>query len=156
VVGQILYKSPTPLESFVPGLDAGVVAIVTRALEKEAGARYQDMGSMRRDVERARVRVEIEDVGSATVVLEGEPDVRPREPRSDAAAAAARLLEEARSAIERGDFDKARSSIDEAVALDAASSTARELAALVDERQREALRRLRLDEAARADADGEW
>src|SRR5262249_41897872 len=60
VVGQILYKSPTPLESFVPGLDAGVVAIVTRALEKEAGARYQDMGSMRRDVERARVRVEIE------------------------------------------------------------------------------------------------
>ena len=157
VVGQILYKSPTPLESIVPGLDSGVVAIVARALEKEAGARYQDMGSMRRDVERARVRVESEDVGNATVVLEaGQTEIRPRGPHSDSAAAAARLLDEARSAIERGDFDKARSTIDEAVALDASNATARQLVALVDERQREALRRLRLDEAARAEADGEW
>jgi serine/threonine protein kinase len=52
VMGQIMLKQPTPLATLCPGINPAIVAIVERALEKEADARYQDLGEMRQDIKR--------------------------------------------------------------------------------------------------------
>jgi tetratricopeptide (TPR) repeat protein len=84
VLHRILHAGPVPLSERVPGVDAELTAIVTRALEREPAARYQDAHVMGQDL--ARVRRRLLDEGSdplpsaygSTVIA------RPRSPGSDA------------------------------------------------------------------------
>jgi tetratricopeptide (TPR) repeat protein len=55
---RICHEPPPSLEVLCPGLDAGVVSVVTRALEKDANARYQDLAVMARDIAAVRMRLE--------------------------------------------------------------------------------------------------
>jgi serine/threonine protein kinase/ketosteroid isomerase-like protein len=58
ILHKILHGQPTPARELWPEIDPAVAAIVDRALEKEAGARYPDLESMRREIEGVRRRLE--------------------------------------------------------------------------------------------------
>ena len=58
ILGRVLNSQPEPLEQICPHLDPEVIAIIGRALEKDPAARYQDLTAMRRDLARARQRLE--------------------------------------------------------------------------------------------------
>jgi serine/threonine-protein kinase len=57
ILYKILYDRPAPLPVACPDADAGVVRIVERCLEKEPRARYQDLASLRSDLEDVRARL---------------------------------------------------------------------------------------------------
>jgi serine/threonine protein kinase len=46
VVHQILSANPPALDTFRPGLPAGLVAVVGKAIQKDAGERFQSVGSL--------------------------------------------------------------------------------------------------------------
>ncbi len=52
VMGKIVLETPPPLGEVCPGVDAGIIEIVNRALEKEPARRYQDLDAMRADIKR--------------------------------------------------------------------------------------------------------
>ncbi|HET9266441.1 MAG TPA: protein kinase [Vicinamibacterales bacterium] len=54
-----------PLASVRPGLDADVIAIVDKALQKNPEDRYQELAKMRNDLTRARQRIEVEEERAA-------------------------------------------------------------------------------------------
>jgi predicted Ser/Thr protein kinase len=56
---RICNELPEPLDEACPGLDAGIQAIVSRALEKNPGSRYQDLESMAQDIAAARARIAV-------------------------------------------------------------------------------------------------
>jgi serine/threonine protein kinase len=58
VLRQIIDSAPEPLTRLSPDLDAGLVALVERAIEKEPDRRYQDLAQLRADVVRSRERIE--------------------------------------------------------------------------------------------------
>jgi serine/threonine protein kinase len=58
ILNKILNEPPPSLETACPGLDSEVIAIVDRALQKAPESRYQDLASMRKDLERTRQRLE--------------------------------------------------------------------------------------------------
>jgi len=58
ILYKILYDRPAPLPVACPDVDAGVIRIVERCLEKEPRARYQDLASLRSDLEDVRARLE--------------------------------------------------------------------------------------------------
>jgi hypothetical protein len=57
VLLKVLNESPEPLSSFVPGLDQSLQAIVSRATQKAADARYADLEAMRSDLSRVVQRL---------------------------------------------------------------------------------------------------
>ena len=57
VMQKILLGAPEPLQRLCPGLDQHIIGIVDRALQKAAQDRYQDLGTMRRDIAAARQRL---------------------------------------------------------------------------------------------------
>jgi eukaryotic-like serine/threonine-protein kinase len=61
ILHRILNAPPEALAGLRPDLDPAIAAIVMRALEKDPGARYQNLSTMRRDVARIRERLERED-----------------------------------------------------------------------------------------------
>jgi serine/threonine protein kinase/TolB-like protein/Tfp pilus assembly protein PilF len=61
VIVAVLLTEPAPLSDFVSGLPAELDAIVSKALSKEVGKRYQTIDDMRRDLEQVRKRVYFED-----------------------------------------------------------------------------------------------
>ncbi|MGH9159691.1 MAG: protein kinase domain-containing protein, partial [Vicinamibacteraceae bacterium] len=58
VLSKIIHAEPVPLSELDLELDAGLVAMVSRCLAKPPGARYQDLLTLRADVQRARQRLE--------------------------------------------------------------------------------------------------
>jgi hypothetical protein len=58
ILYKILYDRPESLAILCPDLDDGVVRIVERCLEKEPRSRYQDLASLRSDLENVRTRLE--------------------------------------------------------------------------------------------------
>jgi len=59
VLHRIIHEPPKALEQLVPGVDARLVRIINRALEKDRDVRYQDLEAMRKDI--ARLRMQLED-----------------------------------------------------------------------------------------------
>jgi serine/threonine protein kinase len=65
---KILAEDPVPLAHVCPGIDAGIVAIVQKAIEKDPAARYQDLKAMRSDLSRAMERA-ARSTQDATIVV---------------------------------------------------------------------------------------
>ena len=86
IIHRILNEHPPPLESLCPGLHDEVLEVVGRALEKDPQDRYQDLAAMRRDLQRARQRADLDT--EETVIVKPDPDgetlavERPPEKRS--------------------------------------------------------------------------
>jgi predicted Ser/Thr protein kinase len=55
---RIAHENPIPLATLVPGLDSRVIAIVTRALQKDPGRRYENTTSMAADLAAARSQLD--------------------------------------------------------------------------------------------------
>jgi serine/threonine-protein kinase len=144
ILNRILNDQPPALESIVPNIDAEVVSIVGRALQKSPDARYQDLAAMRRDLQRTRQRLEQDapetiaigpvDTGE-TVEIEAptEPVKRTPTPRwgtdRDAlakrrAAQIAMHLEAATKAMEAQNFEDAVAAAEQALLLNAEEPSA--------------------------------
>ena len=135
-----------PLSSVAPGVDAEVVKIVERALQKEAADRYQELPRMRNDLARARQRIEIEEEraameaasGSAETALIAEEVTAPGVPmESPRYGAGVGLIADAERALAEGNFRFALTMAGRAAALDPQdrhpnSIVARAEAALLD------------------------
>jgi eukaryotic-like serine/threonine-protein kinase len=84
---RILNDDPQPLESLVPGIDPGIVAIVSRALKKNPAERYPDARAMATDLKAAAVRA----IGGAAPpsipIRRGWPEGQPLSFRAIVAAA---------------------------------------------------------------------
>ena len=57
VLHRILTEGPAPLEQLVPDIDADLLGIVRRAMERDPTQRYQDANDLRRDLLRVRRRL---------------------------------------------------------------------------------------------------
>ena len=156
IMNRILHSAPKPLEQLAPGLDAEVIRVVTRALEKDPGDRYQDLGRMRRDLAKVRERIEdeeetaAEDSSEAETVVAGQkrspkPDSSggtPRPPTDGAGPRAAgrreveqrrqariqQYLDAAQKALDAGDFQAAIAAADDASLIDPNNQRAIEIA----------------------------
>jgi serine/threonine protein kinase len=62
IVHKILSGNPEPLETLIPDLDAAVIAVVAKCLEKDPDRRYPDLGATRRDLAGVRNRIATEDL----------------------------------------------------------------------------------------------
>ncbi len=62
IVHKILSGNPEPLETLIPDLDAAVIAVVAKCLEKDPERRYPDLGATRRDLAGVRNRIATEDL----------------------------------------------------------------------------------------------
>lgn len=140
-VPQVLYaitqSEPEPLSTVCPDLDPAIVAIVDRAIEKDANHRYQTLAALNADIGRVRARLAsgaATDEWDNTIVI--RTDVRtplsgtptPRAPRSAPLDQLARRrgeaidahLERARRAFESGDYLAAVDAAEQAALLDPA------------------------------------
>jgi eukaryotic-like serine/threonine-protein kinase len=83
VFHRILNEPPEPLTTHVRGVDAEVVKIVDRALEKDPDRRFQDLATMRTELRKARTRLHAADdstqlmdlAGSGATVMGAAPTV---------------------------------------------------------------------------------
>jgi hypothetical protein len=88
VLLKVLNESPEPLTSLVADIDPVIPAIVNRALEKHADARYPDLDAMRSDLSRVAQRIEIGEaarIASHRKAQRSGARQRPPEPADDAA-----------------------------------------------------------------------
>ncbi len=88
---QILTEGPEPLDKIVPSLDAGLVALVNRCLEKQPGRRYPDMAAVCRDLADVRDRMAAS-ACAATVLFERDPAVVSATPLDEDGAVELRAL----------------------------------------------------------------
>ena len=142
ILHRIMHEAPPPLDSLVPDIDPAVPPILDRALEKNVAARYQDLTSLRKDLQRARERLETEieeeppesDADAETKVI-GRRDVskpaRPLTGRDGMAKRRAELIERhietAQAALESGDHQAAIAAAEQALLLDAGNRPANDL-----------------------------
>ena len=142
IMNRIMHEAPPPLDSLVPDIDSAVPPILNRALEKNVAARYQDLTSLRKDLQRARERLETEiedeppesDADAETKVI-GRRDVskpaRPLTGRDGMAKRRAELIEHhietAQAALESGDHQAAIAAAEQALLLDAGNRSANDL-----------------------------
>jgi eukaryotic-like serine/threonine-protein kinase len=89
VMGKIVLETPQPLADACPGLDPAIVAIVTKAIEKEPARRYQDLDAMRADIKRAAAALPAGDALLPSLPVPARPS---RAWRTWAIAAAAALV----------------------------------------------------------------
>jgi serine/threonine-protein kinase len=138
ILNRILNEAPPPLSDLCPGIDPDIIEIVARALAKKPEDRYQDLASMRRDLEAARRLVETAPATSGsgdaeTLALRDSAVPTPRTPRRGTdredlarrrAAQVALHVEDAQRAINALDFDAAIAAAEQALLLDAEEPTA--------------------------------
>ena len=77
VLYRIVHEQPPPLTKLVPGLDAGLLAIVDRALAKRPGDRYPDLNGLIADLDAAVVRAEQDDRDPETTTIVRREDETP-------------------------------------------------------------------------------
>jgi hypothetical protein len=162
VLHKILHLPPEPLEALCPDLDPEIIEVVGRALEKDPAARYQELTTMRKDLQRVLRRLEandspspaddqtilMADPGSAPLIAEPRlPTPTPRTPKGTDREALARrrasqiqtLLDAAGKALDAGDHDAVIAQCEEVLLLDSDNTRAWDLRerakAAVDERQ---------------------
>jgi eukaryotic-like serine/threonine-protein kinase len=135
ILHRIINVAPEPLATLDPALDPGLAAIVTRCLEKAKENRYPDMAAVRRDLAAARRRlgVDLDEEHSHTIAVtrpstpdEGTPAPTPRPARRDSsrqeldrlrAAQIRTHLDEARTALDSGNFTAALEAAQRALLL---------------------------------------
>ncbi|HTL50257.1 MAG TPA: protein kinase, partial [Steroidobacteraceae bacterium] len=159
ILNKILHVQPQPLQEVCLGLDAEVIGIVNCAMQKDPANRYQDLQAMRRDLQRVRHRLEQELSGTVIVTAEDAretaeivlPVPTPRLPLTPRAVSdrdglarrratqIAAHMEEARRALQSGDFDGAVVAAEQALLLNAEEPDAlrilEQVRQAVDERQ---------------------
>ena len=137
VLTQILFKAPQPLDGIVAGLDAQLVSIVQRCLEKQPDVRYPDCAALSRDIATVRLRLEFEATNTQTGSA-GEDTA----PMGDAPRRMHQRLElrrlraqqvlthlvRARAAWDRHSYDEACRECEHALVLDPDNAEAAELA----------------------------
>jgi len=131
VYHRVLTAGPVPLEERVPGVDANLVRIVRRALERDPQDRYQSANDMKQELARARQRIG-ERAGGAegsheTIVL---PRTQSSRRQKDSEAKRGLVTEQLRlsqEAFARGDFDIALQYGERAAFVDPDNETALEL-----------------------------
>jgi serine/threonine-protein kinase len=57
ILHRVMHEKPEPLENLCPGIDPEIIQVVAIALEKDPANRYQELGAMRRDLQRIRNRL---------------------------------------------------------------------------------------------------
>jgi predicted Ser/Thr protein kinase len=77
VVHRILTSEPDPLDRVSPGIDPALTAIVTRAIQKDPAARYQDLAAFGADLGRAYQRLSRQ-ATEPTIVTPAVPEDSPR------------------------------------------------------------------------------
>jgi len=116
LIDKIVKSAPPPLAELRVGLDPEVIHIVEKAMEKDPAARYQDLGSMQKDLERVRRRLETADEPTQPMRVPVEFLKPPSQQKADQAAKetawqkaeAERLAEERRKEEERKKAEAAR------------------------------------------------
>src|SRR5262245_16338142 len=76
IMYAILHGRPKPLAEAAPGLDAALVAIVDKCLEKKAGDRFQDLAALRQAMSGTKER--IERTAQTATILAPMPGATPR------------------------------------------------------------------------------
>ena len=124
VAYRVLHEAPQPLGDIDDRLDRDLIAIVTRALEKLPGRRYQDLTTMRADLEQIRARLDtdtlattvrpvvpVSGAGAPRVGVDRDQVRRRREAQLRS------LLDGAREALSTGDFQSALEAAEQAALL---------------------------------------
>jgi hypothetical protein len=163
ILHQIMSGSPEPLKTLVPALDAGLVAIVNRCLEKTPEQRYPELAAVRRELAAVRQRLETQATSDPDMTIpvrrlpvemtppSGTPAKSPRRDSSREerlrirAAQIQGHIDAAREAIGRDDFDAALQACHQALLLDPENSGALEL----EDRARTAIDRRQVQEWVR-------
>ena len=132
ILNMILVTGPEPLAQIGPGLDADLVAIINRCLDREADRRFPDLGDARRELGAVRRRLEAGGAPAPTVVVPqresergaGRPDSGGVGPAHQSGAPEDRIgvhLARARDALARGDHTGALGACQQALVIDPAS-----------------------------------
>lgn len=132
VIYKIVHEQPVPLVELMPELDAGVRAIVERALAKKAGERYQNLRDLLVDLDGALGRIQQEDRDAEATVSSApaEEETWATSPAGGRAAASRAALLARREERLREHLDAADAALDND--LCDAAQTAAEQAALID------------------------
>jgi serine/threonine protein kinase len=127
VAYRILHESPQPLQEIDPDIDPDLVSVVNRAIEKSPSRRYQDLATMRADLQRIRGRLSPERLSATVVGRRAIADTLAMPPRreTDRLSALRRRrestiashLDAARSALTAGDVAAALSAAEQAAVL---------------------------------------
>src|SRR4051812_20880528 len=135
VLHNILHQEPDPIDRSCPDIDPEIVEIVGRALAKDPDARYQDLGEMRDQLRRIRLRLrtsgdDAADEGPVTGAGHaGTDETRLADRRTEIT----RFIDAARSAYQASDFRRAIEQCELALKLDPAATAALDLAAKASE-----------------------
>ena len=136
LITRIQREPPEPLSRFVADLPPTIERIVNKALEKEAERRYQDLTEMQRDIQRVRLRLELEDEGPSTRVIDrGETTLVSGQAAEQQVR---KLLQSARRASASGDDHAVVELCNELLKLDSSNASGLELRDRALARQREA------------------
>ena len=101
LVARIQRDPPTAISELVPSLPKAIEDIISKSLEKQPEARYQDLAVMGREISRIRTRLEAAEQSERTVIsVTADPTVAPVKPSQ---ASVSELLESAERAFETGD-----------------------------------------------------
>jgi len=129
---QILHRNPDPVTSVIPDLDAEVVRIINKALEKDVTKRYRDLKVMGRELVPVRMRIEAEEPDGSTIII-GNDNTIVLQPRGiqDASVAIQALLSAANAAIDANDVDAAEAALQGATTLDPSNGEIERLGARI-------------------------
>ena len=148
VIYKIVHEQPVPLVELMPELDAGVRAIVERALAKNADGRYENLRDLLVELDAAVGRTqENERNAEATVPLASADETWTPSPSGDRAAASRAQLLARREERLQEHLDAARAAL--AKDLCDAAQAAAEQAALIDPDDKRVLRTLERISAVR-------
>ena len=75
LVARIQRDPPTPISELVPSIPKAIEDIISKSVEKQPEARYQDLAVMGREIARIRTRLEAAEQSERTVI-----SVRPIRP----------------------------------------------------------------------------
>jgi hypothetical protein len=131
IITRIVQSPPQPLDELCSGIDPEIVRIISRALDKDPSARYQELGQMSQELQRIRLRLDRQAEGAAVgegqsttpTPTTGTSTIRRIGDREELARR--RLtqiqshLESGRRAFEHGELEAALGRCEEALLLDA-------------------------------------
>jgi protein kinase-like protein len=137
---RILSSQPDAIEQTCPGIDPELVRIVGRAMAKSSAARYSDLSTLRRDLDRVRQRTASASAAEGTVINSPMAETVALDtpaPKSDRRKTDREGLARRRATELAGHLSDAHAALDERRLDDAVAACERAL--ILDEENREAL-----------------
>ena len=145
LVARIQRDPPTAISELVPSIPKAIEDIISKSLEKQPEARYQDLAVMGREISRIRTRLEAAEQSERTVIsVTADPTVAPVKPSQ---ASVTELLESAEHAFETGDDHAAVEFCNRILTLKPAFPAALSLLARAEARRRDSRLREVLQQA---------